>query len=100
MGRIIRLKARLIARGFNQIYGIDYLDTYVPVVKLVFIKILLAIAAIFNLEMHQMNIVMAFLVEKLKKKIYMKQSEGYKDDKDMVYRLIKSLYELKQVPRV
>ena len=100
MGRIIRLKARLVARGFSQIYGIDYLNTYVPVVKLASIRVLLAIAAIFNLEIHQMNVVTAFLAEKLKKKIYMKQPEGYEADKDIVCRLIKSLYELKQVPRV
>src|SRR5213075_632005 len=45
-GKIVRLKARLVARGFSQIYGIDYLDTYAPVVKLATIRILFAIAAI------------------------------------------------------
>ena len=45
---IVRLKAKLVARGFSQIYGIDYLDTYAPVVKLASIRILLAIAAIFD----------------------------------------------------
>src|SRR5579859_5027937 len=98
MGRIIRLKARLVVRGFSQIYGIDYLDTYAPVVKLASIRILLTIAAIFGLEIHQINVVTVFLAGKLKKEIYMKQPEGYEmNGKDMVCRLIKSLYELKQV---
>ena len=101
MGRIIRLKARLVARGFSQIYGIDYLDTYAPVVKLASIRILLAIAAVFGLEIHQMDVVTAFLAGDLKEEIYMEQPEGYEmNGKDMVCRLIKSLYELKQVPRV
>ena len=46
MGQITRLKARLVARRFSQIYGVDYLDTYAPVVKLASIRILHAIAAI------------------------------------------------------
>ena len=101
MGRIIRLKARLVARGFSQIYDIDYLNTYAPVVKLASIRILLAIAAIFDLEIHQMDVVTAFLAGELKEKIYIEQSEGYEiNDKDMVCRLIKSLYGLKQAPRV
>jgi len=99
MGRIIRLKARLVARGFSQIYSIDYLDIYTPVVKLASIRILLAIAAIFDFEIHQIDVVTVFLAGKLKKKIYMKQPEGYEmNGKDMVCRLIKSLYELKQAP--
>src|SRR6266480_7525336 len=63
IARIVRLKARLVARGFSQIYGIDYLDTYAPVVKLASIRILLAIAAIYRLEIHQMDVVTAFLAE-------------------------------------
>src|SRR5438477_12053918 len=45
-GKIVRLKARLVARGFSQIYGVDYLDTFAPVAKLASIRILFAIAAI------------------------------------------------------
>jgi hypothetical protein len=101
MGRIIRLKARLVARGFSQIYGIDYLDTYAPVVKLASIRILLAIAAVFGLEIHQMDVVTAFLAGDLEQEIYMEQPEGYEmGGQDIVCRLIKSLYGLKQAPRV
>src|SRR5579859_3429582 len=101
--RIVRLKARLVARGFSQIYSIDYLDTYAPVVKLASIRILLAITAIHGLEIHQMDVVTAFLAGELEEEIYMEQPEGFevgnKED-DLVCRLRKSIYGLKQAPRV
>ena len=65
----MRLQARLVARGFSQIYGVDYLDTYAPVVKLASIRILLAIAAIYRLEIHQMDVVTAFLAGDLEEEI-------------------------------
>src|SRR5271169_4341381 len=103
MGRIVRLKARLVARGFSQIYGIDYLDTYAPVVKLASIRILLSLAAIYGLEIHQMDVVTAFLAGNLEEEIYMEQPEGFEvgtKDEDLVCRLRKSIYGLKQAPRV
>jgi len=103
IGQITRLKARLVARGFSQIYGVDYLDTYAPVVKLASIRILLAIAAIYGLEIHQMDVVTAFLAGELEEEIYMEQPEGFKvgtQDDDLVCLLRKSLYGLKQAPRV
>src|SRR5947207_4626299 len=75
-GRITRLKARLVARGFSQVYGIDYLDTYAPVAKLASIRILFAIAAAFDLEIHQMDVITAFLANTLHEEIYMEQPEG------------------------
>ena len=103
IARIVRLKARLVARGFSQIYGVDYLDTYASVVKLASIRILLAIAAIYGLEIHQMDVVTAFLAGDLEEEIFMEQPEGFevgiKED-DLVCRLRRSLYGLKQAPRV
>ena len=92
-----------MARGFTQIYGIDYLDTYAPVVKLVSIRILLAIAAIFGWEIQQMDVVTAFLAGELVEEIYMEQLEGFKvgtEEEDLICRLRKSIYGLKQAPRV
>jgi Reverse transcriptase (RNA-dependent DNA polymerase) len=96
------LKVRLVARGFSQIYGVDYLDTYAPVVKLASIRILLAIAAIFGLEIHQMDVVTAFLAGELEEEIYMEQPEGFEvgNREDFVCRLRKSIYGLKQAPRI
>jgi hypothetical protein len=102
-GRITRLKARLVARGFSQIYGVDYLETYAPVAKLASLRILLAIAAAFDLEIHQMDVVTAFLANILDEEIYMEQPEGFideRDDEDMVCKLGKSLYGLKQSARL
>ena len=58
-----------MTRGFNQIYDVDYLDTYTPIVKLASIRILLAIATIYELEIHQMNVMTTFLAEDLKEEI-------------------------------
>ena len=60
-----------MTRGFSQIYDIDYLDTYAPVVKLASIRILLAIAVIYGLEIHQMDVVAAFLEGELEEEIFM-----------------------------
>jgi hypothetical protein len=99
---IVRLKARLVAQGFSQIYGVDYLATYAPVVKLASIRILLAIAAIYGLEIHQMDVVTAFFAGELEEEIYMEQREGFEigSREDFVCRLRKSIYGLKQAPRV
>jgi hypothetical protein len=70
-GNIIRFKARLIARGFTQIYGIDYLDTFAPVAKLDLLRILLAITAIEDLEVYQMDVVTVFLIGEMDEEIYM-----------------------------
>jgi len=99
--RNVRLKARLVARGFSQIYGINYLDTYAPVVKLASIRILLAITAIYGLEIH--HIMTAFLAGELEEEICMEQPEGFEvgnREDDLVCRLRKSLYGLKQAPRI
>ena len=61
-----------MTREFNQIYNIDYLDIYASIVKLTSIRILLVIAAIYDLEIHQMNMMTIFLAGDLKEEIFMK----------------------------
>jgi len=77
---------------------VDYLDAYAPVVKLASIRIFLAIAAIYGLEIHQMDVVTAFLAGDLEEEIYMEQPKGFEveTDEDLVCLLRKSLYGLKQ----
>ena len=94
-----RYKARLVVGGHRQKYGIDYNETFSPVVKHNTIRILLALATKNNLEVHQMDFVTAFLNGYVEEEIFMKQPEGYEDGTSRVCKLVKSLYGLKQAPR-
>lgn len=93
-----RYKARLVACGYDQLYGVDYLATYSPVVKHYSIRVVLGIAAAFDLEMTQLDIKTAFLYGELDELIYMKQPEGYilSGREEEVCKLEKPLYGLKQ----
>ena len=94
-------KARLMARGFQQIEGIDYSETFAPVIKFTTIRLLLALVAHFDLELHQMDVVTAFLNGDLDEDIYMEQPEGCADgaNPDFVCKLLKAIYGLKQAHR-
>lgn len=94
-------KARLVALGCRQMYGIDYLETFAPVVKLTTIRTILALTAVHDLECEQMDVTTAFLNGDLNEEIYMQIPEGLrtKDNDGMVCKLEKSLYGLKQSPR-
>nr|GFA76800.1 ATP phosphoribosyltransferase 1, chloroplastic [Tanacetum cinerariifolium] len=93
--------ARLVIKGFRQREGLDYIDTYSPVTRITSIRTILAIAALRNLEVHQMDVKTAFLNGDLEKQIYMNQPEGFIAPglEGKVYRLVKSLYGLKQAPK-
>ncbi|KAG9458307.1 hypothetical protein H6P81_002815 [Aristolochia fimbriata] len=100
-GTIDRYKARLVAKGFTQKEGIDYKETYSPVSAFTSIRVLLAIVAYLDLELHQMDVKTAFLNGDLEEEIYMHQPErlAVKDQGDKVCRLAKAIYGLKQSPR-
>ncbi|KAH9662167.1 hypothetical protein KPL70_024758 [Citrus sinensis] len=96
-----KYKARLVARGFTQREGIDFNEIFSPVVKHSSIRILLAMVALLDLELEQMDVKTAFLHGNLEEQILMAQPEGFKckDKEDYVCLLHKSLYGLKQSPR-
>jgi len=100
-GTIDKFKARLVAQGFRQKPGIDYFDTYAPVARISTIRLLITLAAINNLVIHQMDVKTAFLNGDLEEEIYMKQPEGFvvEGQEDKVCKLVKSLYGLKQAPK-
>jgi hypothetical protein len=95
----IRYKARVVAKGFQQVYGIDYNETFAPVAKLKSIKLVLALVAQFNLEFKQLDFDTAFLNASLTENVYMEQPSGFhQGPPDLVCKLNKALYGLKQAP--
>ncbi|KAG2736889.1 hypothetical protein G9P44_000979 [Scheffersomyces stipitis] len=97
-----KYKARLVVRGFQQRYGVDYKETFAPVIRSESVKLLLALAALYGKKVHQMDVSTAFLNGKIDLKIYMKQPSGYQDCSafEKVCQLNKSLYGLKQAPLI
>ncbi len=96
-----RFKARLVAKGYPQKFGIDFLETFAPVVRLTTVRALLAYAIQNNLMIHQMDVITAFLNGNFEEEIYMAQPEGYINpgNEHLVCRLKKSIYGLKQSSR-
>ena len=76
-GNIERFKARLVAKGFTQREGIDYNDTFSPVSSKDSFRIVMALVAHFDLELHQMDVKTAFLNGDLDEDVYMAQPEGF-----------------------
>ena len=99
-GSIDKYKARLVIKGYKQKEGLDYFDTYSPVTRISSIRMLIAIAAIHNLEIHRMDVKTAFLNGDLDEEIYMEQPEGFivPGQEKKVCRFVKSLYGLKKAP--
>ncbi|GJW27908.1 zinc finger, CCHC-type containing protein [Tanacetum coccineum] len=100
-GIIDKFKARLVIQGFRQKEGIDYFDTYAPVARITTIRLLLALATIHNIVIHQMDVKTTFLNGDLDEEVYMKQPKGFimTGNEHKVCKLVKSLYELKQTPK-
>ncbi|KAJ9566010.1 hypothetical protein OSB04_001976 [Centaurea solstitialis] len=100
-GRLERYKARLVAQGFSQQPGLDFDDTFSPVVKPATIRTVLSISISRNWPIHQLDVKNAFLHGDLTETVYMSQPPGYVDSNfpDHVCRLRKALYGLKQAPR-
>ena len=100
-GTIIKHKARLVVKGYSQRKGVDYDEIYAPVVRFETIRLLIALAALKDWQIHHLDVKSAFLNGEIKEVVYVKQPEGFlvKGKEGWVLRLKKALYGLKQAPR-
>jgi hypothetical protein len=99
-GNLLRYKARLVADGSKQAFGIDCSSEFAPTSHLTSLRLLLSIAAVKNLEILQLDVKTAYLHGELNEEIYVRQPPGYADGSGRVWKLRKSLYGLKLAARL
>ena len=92
-------KARFVAKGFTQVKGMDYFETFSPTVKMTSIRVFMQLAAEYDLFISQMDVKTAFLNAPIDCEIYVQQPKGYEKPGGLVCKLNKSLYGLKQSGR-
>ena len=97
-GQVERHKARLVAQGFAQKQGLDYDETFSPVVRFESLRTVIALTVQNGMKMYQMDVTTAFLNGELQEEVYMKQPEGFvaEGQEDLVCKLKRSIYGLKQ----
>jgi hypothetical protein len=101
-GVVIRNKARLVTKGYSQVKGLDFDETFSPVARLESIRILLAYSTHHSFNLYQMDVKSAFLNDPIKEEVYVEQPSDFKGEEHLnhIYKLHKALYGLKQAPRV
>ena len=92
-------KTILVYKGYSQVHGVDYIDTFSSVAKMDSIRLVLAMAASKGWQVHHIDVKSALLHGELQEDIYMKQTKCFQEDPALVCRLNKSFYGLKQAPR-
>jgi len=100
-GKVMRNKERLVCKGYTQVKGIDFEEKYAPVNQMEVIWIFLAFVAFKDFKVYQMDVKSTFLNGGLKEELYIEQSKEFKfgSDPDVVWRLKKALFGLKQEPK-
>ena len=98
-GMVVRRKARLVVGGHMQSQGIDYEETFAPVVKYLTLRTFFAIAVTNTMRVHQLDFERAFAYAPIQVVLYLRPHPEMQAPRGMVCRLLRSLYELKQAPR-
>jgi hypothetical protein len=98
---VTRNKARLVVKGYSQVEGLDFDETYAPVARLESIRILFAYATYHGFKLYQMDVKSDFLNGPIKEEVYVEKHPGfeYREYPSHVYKLSKVLCGLKQAPR-
>ena len=100
-GFIERFKARIVAKGYTQVSGLDYTDTFSPVVKATTVRVVLSIVVTNKWPLRQLDVKNDFLNGTLIEHVHMEQPSGYIDPRFATHVCLvkKALYGLKQAPR-
>jgi hypothetical protein len=100
-GVVTRNKAWLVAKGYSQVKGLDFDETFAPVARLESIRMLLAYPTHHGFKLYQMDVKSAFLNGPIKEEVYVEQPPSFESEAypNRVYKLHKALYGLKQAPR-
>jgi hypothetical protein len=98
-GDISRFKARFVAKGFSQCAGLDYTETFSPVIRMACLRLFVAIAAARDLELCRLDNDTAFLYAPIKEEVNVRQPLGFGDGTSKVCHLKRCLYGPKQCPR-
>jgi hypothetical protein len=99
IGDVSRFKARFVAKGCSQRVGLDYMETFSPVIRMASLRHFLAIAAARDLELCLLDIDTAFLYAPIKEDVYIRLPFGFADGTSKVCHLKRCLYRLEQSPR-
>ena len=98
-GKVVKWKSRLVILGCNQLEGIDFNETFAPVAKGTTFRLMVALAHVMGLRLHQLDVDSAFLYADLEEEIFMKPTPDMDIPHGYCLKLLKSLYGLKQAPR-
>ena len=98
-GCLKKYKARMVGLGYGQVAGVDVFNTFAPVVKSITVRLMFALALVFGLYIHQLDVSSAFLYADIEGDVYMHPTPDFDLPDGYCFKLRKSLYGLRSSPR-